>query len=434
MAEIGNSPSKVANWIVPALIGLAGCVSINPYFLWHVPAGQMVIAAGLSAAAIVWTIYKKGYVFPRGIEALGLVILTLFLVYITTEYREDGGHSKWIVVAPTLWALALLPDSGRQRCLHAFITLFSITLIPGIIIWVVVALGVHVHFSSIPMANPVMTSATGGGLLYFPGAVFIEANSIVLKTGGILFRLCAIYDEPGTVGTIAALCLATVRFKLNNWRYILLYVAGVISFSLAFISLCAVGLLARAIFSKNWRYFLWLVPLLLSLSLTTGWIKPAADYGTKSNVTVKSAVPTEEAPRQIQMTPQQTLGHTVLINDRALPGMTRFMATYWKTGIKAQLFGIATDSSFFVSPGSQVFWRIFIDFGIIGFALILIGYTCIVFPIWIRCGYSWWGALLITLFAMSFYQRPIIWLPYGLIILICGIPMSSNKRSSSSEQ
>ena len=67
-----------------------------------------------------------------------------------------------------------------------------------------------------------------------PGRGVPALQWLVLPHGGALFRLCGIYDEPGTVGTIAALCLARTRFRLRSVPGRDCLAAGMMSLSIAF--------------------------------------------------------------------------------------------------------------------------------------------------------------------------------------------------------
>jgi hypothetical protein len=51
---------------------------------------------------------------------------------------------------------------------------------------------------------------------------------------GLLNRFNSIFDEPGVVGNISFFILLFNSFKLNNWRYIVILVGGLLSFSLFF--------------------------------------------------------------------------------------------------------------------------------------------------------------------------------------------------------
>jgi len=428
---------SIASEKIPLLVGFAGWISLDPYFLWPTKVGHLVIAALASAITLGLVARQKQWRRKNGMEILGAVLLTIFIVYVTLEHRVDGGHSKWIVVLPTLWVLAVLKDEVRIKALNAFLTLFAIGLIPSILVWIWTVLGFPITFISMDPANPGMLPPGGGGLLYLPMVILNETNSVVFPSGMAIFRMCGIYDEPGTIGTIAALGLGALRFRLRDWRCAIMYLAGVMSFSLAFIILGVLGLVVRSIRNRDWRPLVFLVPLAVALSLVLGWIASATRYGLESNVTIinyvkesppanfsnKSNINEKEIVRPVErrVIAEHTLRQQGLINNRALPSMKMLVADYWKADLYTRIFGFASDASIVKGGMSQIWSRILTDHGLFGFAILVIGYFLMVFPMWQRSKYSFWSAFFIIIISMSVYQRPVVWLPYAMILIICGV-------------
>ena len=107
----------------------------------------------------------------------------------------------------------------------------------------------------------------------------------MLPHGGVLFRMNGVYDEPGTVGTIAALLLAATGFRLHDWRCRVLYAAGVLSFSLAFAALATTGISASAALRRRWQVLLLLTPVFCATSLSLGYVRlPAVPQGQSSSL------------------------------------------------------------------------------------------------------------------------------------------------------
>ena len=141
------------------------------------------------------------------LEWAGLILVSLFVVYITAQSKVSGGHTRWVGVLPTLWAASLLDQHGRRRAFGFFSGLFAASCVPGLVMLILAALGVPLdvrgHFTSESLFLSDLD------MLNRPGVIFIgSANSVVLPWGGMLFRLCAMYDEPGMVGTVSGLLLA----------------------------------------------------------------------------------------------------------------------------------------------------------------------------------------------------------------------------------
>lgn len=397
-------------------------VSLNPYFFWG--SSRPLLVASLLAGAVAAILYLQGVRHePRSVELAGVLLLSIFLVYLTALPRVNGGHIKWIFVLPTLWLLALLDDERRRRALAVFTTIFVVTLIPGLTVSLLAIADVPLTFGTIPAANSLMAER-GTRMLVQPGTLFVESNSLVLPWGGVLFRLCGMYDEPGMVGTMAALLLAAHRYRLQEWRIGILYLAGLLSFSLAFAILTTFGLLARAALRTSLAALAPVIPVVAAVSLAAGVLPVPTPEGTVSNITVVEgrAAPAGgavvDAPQR-KLIAGAELRQTGLLDNRSLPSMEALVSDYFSGGFRIWLFGIGSDASVARGGVSQTWKRLLTDYGAIGFtlltvALILIGWSRF------QVGPSSWVALFLALFALSIYQRPVVWMPYALLVLICG--------------
>jgi hypothetical protein len=280
------------------------------------------------------------------------------------------------------------------------------------------ALGLPITFSTIPAANE-LAASDSVRLLRLHGVLFTESNSIVLPWGGVLSRLNALYDEPGTVGTIGALLLVAYGCKLRCWTTWTIYVAGVLSFSLAFIVIATAGFLARAVLEKRARALLPIVPLVVGALLATGRIDASADIGTPSAISATPSEPSSDA-ETLSMSENLTLRQKTYLDNRSLPPMQELMHEYWKSDAYTVLFGMTSDVSVVKGGFSQIWTRHLVNHGLFGFALLLGGCFAVARALWVRLDRSWWALLFFLLFALSAYQRPVVWLPYGLLLLFCG--------------
>ena len=82
------------------------------------------------------------------------LVLSVLLFYLTALPRLDGGHVKWVFVLPTLWLLALMDEERRRRTLAVFATFFVLSVVPGLIVWVLASSGVPLTLGAMPAANP----------------------------------------------------------------------------------------------------------------------------------------------------------------------------------------------------------------------------------------------------------------------------------------
>ena len=423
MSELlnGSEPSRTlqsTNGTLAAVLLASGAwISLNPYFLWGTR-WALLIAAIASLAGGAFALLDRNSRGAPSSELLGIGLLTAFVVYITLQPRTDGGHTKWIVVLPTLWALWIFSDRTRQQAVNVFASIFAITLVPGTAVSIWMALGLPITFSSIPAANE-LAAEHSVRLLHLPGVLFTQSNSIVLPWGGVLSRLNAMYDEPGTVGTIGALLLVAYGCKLRCWRTWTIYIAGVLSFSLAFIVITTLGFLARAIVEKRARALFAIIPLVVGALLVTGRIDASADIGTKAAVSVSPP----ESPANteaLSMSPDLTLRQQTYLDNRSLSPMQELMREYWSSDVSTVLFGMTSDISVVKGGFSQIWTRHLTNHGLFGFALLLGGCFAVSRALWVRLDRSSWAFLFFALYALSAYQRPVIWLPYALLLLFCG--------------
>jgi hypothetical protein len=403
--------------LAAVLLASGAWVSLDPYFLWGTQ-WALLVAAMTPLAAGAFALLDRNARGALLSELLGIGLLTAFVVYITLQPRTDGGHTRWIVVLPMLWALWVLSDRIRRDALNVFCSIFALTLVPSVAVSIWMMFGLPVTFSTIPAAHQ-FAAQESVRLLYLPGVLFTESNSIVLPWGGLLSRLNGWYDEPGTVGTIGGLLLVAYGCKLRCWRTWTVYVAGVLSFSLAFIAITTIGFLARAIVDRRIRALLPIVPLAVGALLATGQIDASADIGTKSAISAKPA----ESPSDtetIAMSPELTLRQQAYLDNRSLPAMQELLREYWASDAMTVLFGMASDMSVVKGGFSQIWTRHLVNHGLFGFALLLGGCFAVSRALWVRLDRSSWALLFFSLYALSAYQRPVVWLPYNLLLLFCG--------------
>lgn len=69
----------------------------------------------------------------------------------------------------------------------------------------------------------------------YAGYYYIDYKLTYLCTGGGLVRLCGLFNEPGYFGTVLALVLCASELQLRKKENLVLFIAGVLTLSLAFI-------------------------------------------------------------------------------------------------------------------------------------------------------------------------------------------------------
>jgi hypothetical protein len=410
---------------LPVGMALMAFVSLQPYFLWRYqkPAYGLATLIVVTGAAVGW----RAFSIDRSRIALS-VAFALFLVYLSFLPRLDGPPTRWFLLIPFTIALVHCRRRELAAAFDLFLWLFALSVLPAMALWLWLVLGLPLEMQyAMPPAEIAHNDAKDYAQL--PGAIFLLGNGVVLPNGGTLFRLCGIYDEPGTVGTVAALCLAATRFRFDA-RGLICFFAGLMSFSIAFAVLATLGLIATA--ARPWRA-LAAVGVIVAASIPLSGLKSdasavsnlivnaPAEYKVESALFIHSNDDTSIVGRQrFEPAPGSGLRNSPLDN-RSGPAMRRLLEEYQAAPIETQLFGVASDASIVIGGGSSVWYRLLTDFGAIGFALALAAFAFPLAALWQRSRIDAGAWVFVILFLMSFYQRPIIWLSAPLLIYLVGI-------------
>ncbi|WP_144597897.1 hypothetical protein [Bacteroides zoogleoformans] len=113
------------------------------------------------------------------------------------------------------------------QILERFKTLISCILLVSLVMYIaVVYVGLNLpHITIMPLNETKDYLYNNYYLLLVPTNV---------RDIQLLYRFHAIFEEPGVVSTIATTFLIMDRFRLNLWRNVVLFISGIVSFSLFF--------------------------------------------------------------------------------------------------------------------------------------------------------------------------------------------------------
>jgi hypothetical protein len=163
---------------------------------------------------------------------------------------------------------------------------------------------------------------------------------------------------------------------------------------------------------------LWALPLVLAAVLATGAWHPAVPASAVSNLTIRSASGNETRLTGDKGHGRELRGITTLDN-RMDARMGDLVKRYGEADLRTRLFGMGSDASV-VKSESATWRRLLTDFGLVGFLLFCAGFATLGWALWRRTGHAYAAALFLALCAMSVYQRPVVWMPYALLLLLCG--------------
>lgn len=228
-----------------------------------------------------------------------------------------------------------------------------------------------------------------------PGTKFYVAWGFLnIFIEGEFARLCGPFNEPGYWGTVLALILTVEGYKINKAN-IVLFIAGVFSWSLAFFIIVSVNILYRY-HNKIWKM---LFVLIIMAGLMGTFL---ADNPNVEHMTTRMSFDSQ--------------GNWVG-NNRSNEGIDKGLRdTVMSEYI---LFGHGTGyASTLTNQPFATYKTLIIEYGIMG-TLLMYG---AIFFLAIREAQDKFDAIwLILMFIFSLYQRPIIFLSIYFIILYGGI-------------
>lgn len=190
---------------------------IPPYFVWFYPSAFRVFLISLCFA-----ISLRHFKLERSNGGYcSLLIFVLFLYY---YFCGDDLSFLSLVRHCLFTSLIFIDRHFFYKIFNAFCVIFSVTIIPSVIQFLVVELsGLNFSYRIIPALNELKNHD------YYCYLFYVKPNIF-----SIFPRFCSFYDEPGVVGTISAFVLILREFNLKDKVNIPVLIAGILSFSLYF--------------------------------------------------------------------------------------------------------------------------------------------------------------------------------------------------------
>ena len=289
----------------------------------------------------------------------------------------------------------LISYRAKIKAYDVFYKLFTLSLIPGLVIFVLSFFGFDLPWERLESTND---SKTALGLFYrnYLGSVVLS-NQIFSTGMGEIYRFSAIYDEPGVVGTVAALLLASNRFKLDTISSKIILISGVISFSLAFYVLAGVYVLLKT-------------PVLLIKVLMPVLILVFIFYG--------------------ELKENSLISHYLF--DRIEQGFDdpKSVDNRVSTCFKNEFDGYIKSGNFFIGNGAGAhsdtgcnvssYLSIIYNHGFLGFSLIIIFYTLLYLILSPNLKFLYMYPFILV-FALSLYQRPAFFSTWMIVIFAAAV-------------
>jgi len=349
-------------------------LSISPYFIWE---NQLLILriAHLVGNTIILYIIIRYYNFNVNNKELALFF---FIISLYTMVAGTEIHKFTYIPLLTILFISLRP-SEQLRIFNYIVTFLA----------VVYAFGLVSYLLSIFGLNRQIGEAIAPNIDKEPYKVFfghVEESFLPV------YRFSSIFDEAGVVGTLNGLILSVIGISRRNIKSIILLMAGLVSFSLAFYIILLINLL----FYFNFKKVLFAILLLVGVAFFSG---------DKFNELIADRLIIENG--------------TIAGDNRTHDDFDEYFKAFKAKGGNDLIFGRGyvtadTDDDLTYVSNYKV---IIVRYGIIGAGLILLFYASFVFLTY----NSKRGWFLFLVFTISAYQRPDMLVLFNIALFVGGL-------------
>ena len=368
------------------------------YSKWGGVAYQFILCLNLIMAFV--------YLINQKLDYKKLFIAALFIVFFIFisfhTYNNQINYGFGSIVLMLLIVLFLqINDIDQKEVFKVFSFIFMLAVIPAIIYWIGEEL-LNIKFSY-GIIYPINSIKNSGGTLYkhFFGAIIAINKNYIIDTP----RLCGVFDEPGVIGTVAALLLVGDKLDLKkNKKNIIIFVAGVLSFSLTFFVLIVIYYTIKNITKSPKKIIIFAFTIITCLFLIS-------TYGVKNELLNRYIF------SRLEIQNGEISG-----NNRTSDSFDYIYNNFLNSGdLKDIFFGKGTDAANnnIWMIGSSSYKKLIYDFGIIGSFYSLIFILCII-PIKYKEPNKDM-IIFVLIFVFSIYQRPYVMNLQYLVILLGGI-------------
>ena len=168
-----------------------------------------------------------------------MLVLCPFIYWIFRMLYSYGHANFFSIIDPILLsAFCLLCSSSKIKVFEAFRIVMFVISVFGIIACVLYLIGIP------PLSIKDYYDTLSSAQYADYGFAYLVIDNFVF------FRLCGLFNEPGLFATLAALVLIADKCRLN-FINIMIFIACLFTFSVAFFALMAIYLLIRLIYSRS---------------------------------------------------------------------------------------------------------------------------------------------------------------------------------------
>ena len=403
--------SSIVSWVYV----LFAFYSLNPYFTWRTFYGGVLGYIGFIPVRSIFALFAivlslvylkniKRYNKKMQSSCIYFLIVCTFLLVVCGLKNNSPFDSVWIsFVACAIFIL--LPLRIQVKTLNYFMSLYVVTLIPGLIMYLLESLmNISFPYDILKASDSIKSDA---GVFYKSRFLYSQITS----PATIFPRFNGIYYEAGVVGTVSGILLGAYNYEIqgrNKWREKIIFFSGICSLTLSFFIFAIIYFCVNNITKGKIRNVIAIFMFVLV-------------YFIFVNVPLPSPA-------------LSTLQSRMTIVDFALNGDNRTNNAYdqafetlYDKGAASLLFGEGRDSfqrelkSYLYADGSS-YKNIIYDYGFLGFILYVSWYFYVTIQVACKFGMHWKCLLPLLLMQIAnIYQRPDIFAFYFFLIFIGGL-------------
>ena len=356
-------------------------VSLTPFYLWKY---QTIVHYVVALGCFIWGLWKR----PVGLSLWAFLFVCLFYIYATLYQYKTNINGMVMTLLPLL--VFLINTSYWPKIYEKFFFLYSVTLIPSLIVYFLVFwIGVNIPFHYLDSLNKLKDYQ----YLVYP---FLVSDDHPVS----FIRFCGYYDEAGVVGTVSGVLLIINNINLKDWKNYPLLLSGIFSFSLFFYALISL-------------YILFWGNLKMKVIVVIAIIVFAVLFLSTDNPFVD------------------------LIYDRVIEkdnyGINRTGSTFdsfWNKYYDSDMFWIGYGHNYanlVADPGGSSYTHLVVDYGIIMFLLYTIAFLLYYVSLKLSPRNLF---LLFFVFISVIYQRPFIFSLFYLFLLLAPASVMKSKQMS----
>lgn len=362
------------------IIGLAAFVTLKPFFAWY--DNQWAYILILHFILFIFFCLVTSYKFEK--KSIIITLISLFLAFLYTMAFDSllTILQRFIVYICGLSPFLLLRKDHKVIVFNYFVRIVALSYIPAIITAVILFIGIDLPFHTIqsPFESKPFYKQFLFSTVY--AQYYGQSEAFLLPWGGTVDRVCAMFPEPGVVGTVSGLILVIRKFDFKNKSNVVIFIGGLLSISFAFYLITILFVLMK--FNRFRGLF-----LLVMICMVIPFI-PEDSYVYQRII------------KRFTFEDGEWIG-----NNRNNEGSEYIFKIFNESDIKTKLFGMGYSDYRYLAGyynGSSLSWKSFVPiFGYLLFYLHTIFYVIILWSYRRNFYLLFFGSVFL---ASSIFQRP----------------------------